>query len=81
MSRSLRYLQMLFTARGLTCTHFIQSLRLDHALRLVRRRNRMNTGQPLSQIAYICGFRDYNYFARAFRRRFRCPPSDAASTP
>ena len=76
---SLRYLQMLFTARGLTCTHFIQSLRLDHALRLVRRRNHMNTRQPLSQIAYICGFSDYTYFARAFRQRFGCPPSGVES--
>jgi AraC-like DNA-binding protein len=74
---SLRYLQMLFTARGLTCTRFIQSLRLDHALRLIRRRNCMNTGQPLSHLAYLCGFRDYNYFARAFRNRFGYPPGDA----
>jgi AraC-like DNA-binding protein len=78
---SLRYLQMLFTARGLTCTHFIQSLRLDYALHLVRRRNRMHTGQPLSQIAYICGFRDYNYFGRAFRERFGYPPGAAAGDP
>ena len=76
---SLRYLQKLFTARGLTCTHFIQSLRLDHALRLVRRRNHMNTRQPLSQIAYICGFSDYTYFARAFRQRFGCPPGGVES--
>lgn len=78
---SLRYLQMLFTARGLTCTHFIQSIRLDHALRLVRRRNSTNTGQPLSEIAYICGFRDYNYFGRAFRHRFGYPPNAAGSDP
>jgi AraC family transcriptional activator of tynA and feaB len=76
---SLRYLQKLFTARGLTCTHFIQSLRLDHARRLIRRRNRMNTGQPLGQIAFICGFRDYNYFARTFRDRFGHPPGAAGS--
>jgi AraC family transcriptional activator of tynA and feaB len=35
---SLRYLQKLFTERGSTCTHFILSLRLDHAARLLRRR-------------------------------------------
>ena len=74
---SLRYLQMLFTSRGLTCTQFILSLRLDHALRLIRRRNGMNTRQPLSHLAYMCGFRDYNYFARAFRRRFGHSPGQA----
>jgi AraC family transcriptional activator of tynA and feaB len=74
---SLRYLQMLFTARGLTCTLFIQAIRLDHALRLLRVRNQLNTAQPLSQIAYLCGFRDYNYFGRAFRHRFGCAPGEA----
>jgi AraC family transcriptional activator of tynA and feaB len=78
---SLRYLQKLFTARGTTCTHFILTLRLDLAFRLVRRRNSMNTGQPLSQIAYACGFRDYHYFARAFRHRFGHTPGLAGTGP
>lgn len=78
---SLRYLQALFAARGSTCTHFIRQLRLDHALRLVLRRSRMSTGQPLSQIAYTCGFRDYAYFARAFRQRFGHAPGAAGSDP
>jgi AraC-like DNA-binding protein len=71
---SLRYLQKLFTTRGATCGHFIQSLRLDYAAQLVRRRASMKTTQPLSEIAYTCGFRDYTHFARAFRRRFGNPP-------
>ena len=71
---SLRYLQKLFTSRGATCSHFIQSLRLDYAAQLVRRRASLETSQPLSQIAYTCGFRDYTHFARAFRRRFGHPP-------
>jgi AraC family transcriptional activator of tynA and feaB len=71
---SLRYLQKLFTSRGGACSHFIQSLRLDYAAQLVRRRGSLNTGQPLSEIAYSCGFRDYTHFARAFRRRFGRPP-------
>src|SRR6185295_7975655 len=32
---SLRYLQKLFTARKNTCTHFIHSVRTDHAARLL----------------------------------------------
>jgi AraC family transcriptional activator of tynA and feaB len=71
---SLRYLQKLFTARGSTCSHYISSLRLDHAARLIERRALMKTGQPLSEIAYACGFRDYTYFARGFRQRFGTAP-------
>jgi AraC family transcriptional activator of tynA and feaB len=35
----------------------------------------MKTGQPLSDIAYACGFRDYGHFSRGFRRRFGTTPS------
>src|SRR6201992_4195332 len=70
MGISLRYLQSLFTDRGSTCSHYISSLRLDHAAHLIKRRASMKTGQPLSEIAYASGFRDYTHFARSFRRRF-----------
>jgi AraC-like DNA-binding protein len=70
---SLRYAQKLFTAHGLTCSEFIYSLRLEHAARLLQRRASLRTGQPLSQIAYACGFRDYSHFARKFRKRFGYP--------
>jgi AraC family transcriptional activator of tynA and feaB len=75
MGISLRYLQKLFTARGSTYTHYISSLRLDHAARLIKCRALMKTGQPLSDIAYACGFRDYTCFARGFRQRFGTAPS------
>ena len=71
---SLRYLQKLFTERGSTFSQFIYSLRLDHAARLLHRRASLSTGQPLSEIAYACGFRDYSHFSRKFRDRFGCPP-------
>jgi AraC-like DNA-binding protein len=74
MGISLRYLQSLFTDRGSTCSHYISSLRLDHAAHLIERRAVMKTGQPLSDIAYACGFRDYTYFARGFRRRHGTTP-------
>jgi AraC family transcriptional regulator, positive regulator of tynA and feaB len=74
MGISLRYLQSLFTDRGSTCSHYISSLRLDHAAHLIERRASMKTGQPLAEIAYACGFRDYTYFARGFRRRFSTTP-------
>ncbi len=72
---SLRYLQKLFTKRGFTCSGFIQSLRLDQAARSIKRRALMKSGQPLSEIAYACGYRDYNNFASAFRQRFGHAPS------
>ena len=74
MGISLRYLQKLFTERGSTCSELIFALRLDHAARLVNRRASLGTNQPLSEIAYACGFRDYTHFARKFRHRFGHAP-------
>ena len=74
MGISLRYLQKLFTERGSTCSELIFKLRLDHAVRLVHRRSSLGTSQPLSEIAYACGFRDYTHFARKFRHRFGYAP-------
>jgi AraC-like DNA-binding protein len=74
MGISLRYLQKLFTERGSTCSEFIYSLRLDHAACLLSRRASLGTGQPLAEIAYACGFRDYTHFARKFRQQFGCSP-------
>jgi AraC family transcriptional regulator, positive regulator of tynA and feaB len=71
---SLRYLQKLFTQRGSTCTEFIYSLRLDHAARLLDRRKLLAMSEPISTIAYDCGFRDYTHFARKFRHRFGYSP-------
>jgi AraC family transcriptional activator of tynA and feaB len=78
---SLRYLQKLFTERGSTCSEFIYSIRLDHAAHLLRRRASRDSGQPLSQIAYGCGFRDYAHFARKFRRRIGCAPGAYSGAP
>src|SRR3984893_5087194 len=71
---SLRYVQKLFPERGSTCSEFIYSLRLDHAAHLLHRRTSLGTSQPLSDIAYACGFRDYTHFARKFRHRFGYSP-------
>jgi AraC family transcriptional activator of tynA and feaB len=71
---SLRYLQKLFTERTTTCNEFIYSHRLDHAAYLLHRRALTDIDQPLSDIAYACGFRDYTHFARRFRKRFGYSP-------
>jgi AraC-like DNA-binding protein len=78
---SLRYLQKLFTERSSTCSDFIYSLRLDHAACLVSRRALLGTNQPLSEIAYACGFRDYTHFARKFRHRFGHAPGAHSGEP
>jgi AraC family transcriptional activator of tynA and feaB len=72
---SLRYLQKLFTARNSTCSHFINSVRLDHAAALLKRRSLLKTSQPISEIAYASGFGDHTNFIRKFRRRFGHTPS------
>jgi AraC family transcriptional regulator, positive regulator of tynA and feaB len=76
MKISSRYLQKLFTARGLVCSNFIQSVRLDHAARLLHRRATLDTRQRLGEIAYACGFNDYGHFARRYRQRFGRSPSN-----
>src|SRR6266403_1313700 len=71
---SLRYLQKLFTVRNSSCSHFIHSVRLDHAARLLERRSFRKTSQPISELAYASGFGDYTNFIRKFRRRFGHTP-------
>jgi transcriptional regulator GlxA family with amidase domain len=61
--------------RGTTCSHFINSLRLDHASRLLQRRASLKHPEPLREIAIACGFLDYAHFSRKFRERFGHPPS------
>jgi AraC family transcriptional regulator, positive regulator of tynA and feaB len=75
---SLRYLQKCFTARGTTCSRFIQSFRLEHAARLMRRRDLTRSGQPLTDIAHLSGFQEYSHFARIFRHRFGHSPGTEA---
>jgi AraC-like DNA-binding protein len=41
------------------------------AAHLLHRRAMLGTGEPLGDIAYACGFRDYSYFVRKFRSQFR----------
>ena len=74
---SLRYLQKLFTMRGRTCSDYILSLRLEYAARLIRQRAVVGGERPLYEVGYASGFHDYNYFARAFRRRFGQSPGAA----
>jgi len=71
---SRRYLQKLFAMRDLTYTDFVNSVRLDHVARLLKRRALLGTTQPISAIAYSCGFGNYANFARQFQKRFGHSP-------
>lgn len=71
---SLRYLQKLFTQRNSTCSQFINAVRLDHALALLKRRSALRSSQSISDIAYACGYSDYTNFHRRFRCRFGQTP-------
>jgi AraC-like DNA-binding protein len=77
---SLRKLQSLFTSHGSTCTAYIHSVRLEHAVFLLRRREALRTQEFLSQISFRCGYRDHNYFVRLFRRKFGQSPSSYAKS-
>ncbi len=78
---SLRYVQKLFTTRNSTCSRYINSVRLERAAFLLKRRSFLKTGQPIREIAYASGFGDYAYFNRSFRRQFGQHPSSLLRDP
>ena len=45
---------------------------------LLSRRKLAKSRQPLTEIAYACGFRDTAHFSRTFHFRFGCTPSAAS---
>jgi hypothetical protein len=46
----------------------------EKSARLLDRRKLLSISEPISVIAYACGFRDYTHFARRFRHRFGYSP-------
>ena len=70
---STRYVQIMFAEMGTTPSSYIQSLRLDHAARLLIQTHR---GAPITAIAYDSGFNDLSTFCRVFRRKFGVAPRD-----
>jgi AraC-like DNA-binding protein len=49
---------------------YLSALRLDHAKNLLG-----TTDQPVTDIAYACGYNSIEHFATAFRRRIGSSPS------
>jgi AraC-like DNA-binding protein len=71
---SKRYLQALLAESGATFVGCVNSVRLDRARQLLSDSRR--TGHRTSEIAWQCGFRDPDYFARIFRKRFASTPKE-----
>jgi len=67
---SVRSLQLLFAEIGRSPASEIRRLRLDHARAMLER------GHDVRAACHGSGFLDTGSFARAFRRRFGCAPSD-----
>lgn len=71
---SVRLLQRLFAAEGTSLSEFIleqRLLRCDRALQDAAQARR-----SITDLALDSGFNDPSQFAKAFRRRFACTPSD-----
>ena len=66
------YLTRIFREHfGTTINHYLLSIRITHAKKLLR-----FTDLPIEKIAYECGMRDGNYFARMFRKTEGMPPGE-----
>ena len=55
-------------ARGVSPARFLAELRMQEAVRLIQ------TDLAVNEVARRCGFRDPNYFCKAFRRSFGVSP-------
>jgi AraC-like DNA-binding protein len=55
---------------GLSCSEFIQQIRLDKAKELL-----INTNHSIYEIAFRVGYSDANYFSRSFSKIYGYPPS------
>ncbi|MBO7328971.1 MAG: helix-turn-helix domain-containing protein [Lentisphaeria bacterium] len=53
-----------------TPLQYLTALRLNAAGNMLK-----NGSMAVSEIAFACGFHDSNYFAKCFRKHFRCSPS------
>jgi AraC-like DNA-binding protein len=66
------YLSWLFHRdTGVTLNKYIKQLRLERADDLLK-----NTDYTISEIAWICGFRNPAYFSRVFSEHYNIPPRD-----
>jgi AraC-like DNA-binding protein len=68
--------RMFAASEGLPPAEFVLAERMRRAARLLAGR----AGQPVKEIAGMCGFEDPNYFAKVFRRFFGTNPTEFRTT-
>ena len=47
--------------------------------RLLLARDRIRQGEPITNVCYECGFRNYSTFSRAYKKNFGCSPREQLS--
>ena len=66
------YLKALFIKElGIAPKKYLQNIRMGHARKILQ-----NPYLYIEEIAVMCGYKDANYFARAFRKTHKCTPSE-----
>lgn len=78
VSISVSYLTKLLHCRGTTFGHLLLERRLERAWALLD--PACGDGRTVTAIAASCGFRDSAHFARTFRARFGCTPTQRRSS-
>lgn len=58
---------------GKTPIEFLNGIRIDHAIFLI---NIYNSTLPMSEISAMCGFDDYAYFSRVFKKHTGVSPAN-----
>lgn len=66
------YLSMFFHSRGITFYHYINSLRIEYAVRLMKE----NPDLPINEVARQSGFRSQPTFRKVFQEMIGCLPSE-----
>lgn len=49
--------------------------------RLLLARDRIRQGEPITNVCYECGFRNYSTFSRAYKKNFGCSPREQLNRP
>ncbi|MGD9601944.1 MAG: helix-turn-helix transcriptional regulator [Gammaproteobacteria bacterium] len=71
---SVRYLHETFRSGDVSVFESIMETRLQAARSMLE--TALGGPKTVSEIAYLCGFRDVAHFSRRFRRQFNAPPRD-----
>ena len=74
------YIRRRFIAAcGVTPSEYMTSLRIEHAKRLLKRKNELQFS--VADIGEMCGYYDPHYFSRIFKKETGVPPEKFASQP